>query len=123
MAKKVLVKNAWGYVHGDAGMRHTEDNNLAAFKKWGLVPNRMVQFKAPDLRTEVLGCKLSSPLIIAPVGVSSSDDADEPSILLTYGNRSCKSSTMARSLLLPELRLPSASLIHSVLLPRPAWKR
>lgn len=70
MAKEALPRNAWGYVHGDAGLRHTEDNNLAAFRKWGIVPNRLVDFKYVDLTTEVLGCKLSSPLIIAPVGVS-----------------------------------------------------
>lgn len=61
--------DAWGYVHGDAGTRGTEDANLAAFKKWGLVPNRLRSFKQVDLSTEVVGIKLANPLIIAPVGV------------------------------------------------------
>jgi lactate 2-monooxygenase len=70
MAKDILPRNAWGYVHGDAGLRQTEDNNLAAFRKWGLVPNRLVPFAAADLSTEIAGIKLANPIIIAPVGVS-----------------------------------------------------
>ncbi|GAA5881224.1 hypothetical protein JCM3774_000658 [Rhodotorula dairenensis] len=69
LAKEVLPADAWGYVHGDAGTRGTEDANLAAFKKWGLVPNRLRGFKQVDLTTEVVGIKLANPLVIAPVGV------------------------------------------------------
>ncbi|KAL7420597.1 hypothetical protein Q5752_004548 [Cryptotrichosporon argae] len=69
LAKDVLARNAWGYVHGDAGTRETEDNNLAAFRKWAVVPNRLVKFDRADLATRVLGLELASPLIVAPVGV------------------------------------------------------
>lgn len=35
-AQDALPATSWGYVHGSAGMRRTDDNNLAAFKKWGI---------------------------------------------------------------------------------------
>jgi len=68
-AKEVLPANAWGYVHGSAGMRETDDNNLAAFRKWGIVPNRLVPTRKPDLSTKVLGLDLPYPIALAPVGV------------------------------------------------------
>lgn len=64
-----LTSDAYGYVHGDAGQRETEDNNLSAFRKWGMVPNRLLDFERVDLTTTVCGSQLPNPLIIAPVGV------------------------------------------------------
>ncbi|OCF40882.1 hypothetical protein I317_05332 [Kwoniella heveanensis CBS 569] len=69
MAKEILPANAWGYVHGDAGTRQTDENNLASFKRWGIVPSRLVKFDKVDLSTKVLGMDLAYPLILAPVGV------------------------------------------------------
>lgn len=68
-AEKALSGNSWGYVHGSAGMRKTDDNNRAAFDKWGLVPNRLVAVKQPDLSTKLLGQDLKFPIALAPVGV------------------------------------------------------
>ncbi len=69
LAEKTLSADAFGYVYGSAGARETSDNNLAAFKKWGLVPNRLVPASFPDLSVEILGQKYAYPIAIAPVGV------------------------------------------------------
>ncbi|CAD6585187.1 MAG: hypothetical protein TREMPRED_004068 [Tremellales sp. Tagirdzhanova-0007] len=68
-AQSILAANAWGYVPGDAGLRETETNNLAAFRKWGIVPNRLSGVEIPDIEVDVLGLKLPSPICAAPVGV------------------------------------------------------
>ncbi|KAG8851852.1 hypothetical protein FRB96_009036 [Tulasnella sp. 330] len=69
MAKEVLPANSWGYVHGSAGSRETDDNNIAAFRKWALVPNRLVPTRQPDLKTKILGFDIPYPIALAPVGV------------------------------------------------------
>ncbi|PON21737.1 L-lactate dehydrogenase (cytochrome) [Trichoderma gamsii] len=68
-AKEVLSASAWGYVYGSAGQRETHNKNLAAFKKWGIIPNRLVDANYPDLSTTLFGEKFQSPIAIAPVGV------------------------------------------------------
>ena len=70
LAHEVLPRSAWGYVHGDAGQRQTENNNLASFAKWGLIPKRLIPVERVDLSVEILGMRLAGPILIAPVGVS-----------------------------------------------------
>ncbi|RDW74775.1 alpha-hydroxy acid dehydrogenase [Coleophoma cylindrospora] len=69
LAKERLSAEAFGYVYGSAGKRETSDNNLAAFKKWALIPNRLVDSEFPDLSIEIFGQKYPYPIAIAPVGV------------------------------------------------------
>jgi lactate 2-monooxygenase len=69
LAKDRLSAEAFGYVYGSAGKRETSDNNLAAFKKWALVPNRLLPLDFPDLSVELFGIKYAYPVAIAPVGV------------------------------------------------------
>jgi lactate 2-monooxygenase len=65
-----LSTESKGYVYGSAGTRETSDKNAAAFKKWSIVPRRLVKTETfPELTTEVLGHKLAYPIAIAPVGV------------------------------------------------------
>lgn len=65
-----LSSEAKGYVYGSAGTRETTDKNRAAFKKWSIVPRRLVKTESfPDLSTEILGEKLQFPIAMAPVGV------------------------------------------------------
>lgn len=59
-----------GYVYGSAGVRETTDKNRAAFKKWSIVPKRLVKYDGfPDLKTVVFGEQLQAPIAMAPVGV------------------------------------------------------
>jgi lactate 2-monooxygenase len=76
-ALRVLSESARGYVYGNAGAGETCAKNLAAFKRWSIVPRRLrpslkdkdgnPQFSNPS--TTVLGQKLDFPIAIAPVGV------------------------------------------------------
>ena len=65
-----LSSESKGYVYGSAGVRETTDKNRAAFRKWSIVPRRLVKTEGfPDLKTEVLGEALRFPVAMAPVGV------------------------------------------------------
>lgn len=58
------------YGDNNAGTRETHDKNLSSFKKWSIVPNRLVKSPGlPDITSEIFGEKLSFPLALAPVGV------------------------------------------------------
>lgn len=59
-----------GYVYGSAGVRETTDKNRAAFKKWSIVPKRLVKYDGfPNMKIETLGETLQYPIALAPVGV------------------------------------------------------
>ncbi|KIW15802.1 hypothetical protein PV08_05852 [Exophiala spinifera] len=68
-AEAVLGSNAWGYVHGNAGLGQSYDNNRKAFNKWAFIPRRLISAPLPDLGVKLFGREYASPLAIAPVGV------------------------------------------------------
>ncbi|MFJ1751714.1 alpha-hydroxy-acid oxidizing protein [Kitasatospora sp. NPDC088134] len=68
-ARHALAPELWSYVAGGAGDEHTQRANAAAFERWGLVPRMLVGAKERDLRVELFGLELPSPLFLAPVGV------------------------------------------------------
>lgn len=68
-AKEVLSADSFGYVWGSAGLRETDDNNRAAFRKWAIVPSRLVKSDFPSLKTTLFGEEYDYPIAIAPVGV------------------------------------------------------
>ena len=57
------------YVAGGCGNERTQDANVAAFDRWGLVPRMLVGAAKRDLSVELFGMKLPSPLFMSPVGV------------------------------------------------------
>jgi lactate 2-monooxygenase len=57
------------YVQGGCGDERTQDLNVAAFRKWGLVPRMMVDGSRRDLSIELFGTKLPTPILMAPIGV------------------------------------------------------
>jgi len=69
LARQRLSADSYGYVWGSAGTRQTDDNNLAAFKKWGIVPSRLVRSDFPNLKTTLFGDEYDYPIAMAPVGV------------------------------------------------------
>lgn len=69
LAKDCLSADSYGYVWGSAGTRDTDTNNKKAFKKWGIVPSRLVKSGFPDLKTSLFGETYDYPIAIAPVGV------------------------------------------------------
>lgn len=58
------------YVQGGCGDEHTQRHNAEAFHHWGMVPRMMVDTTNRDLSIELFGCKLPSPVFMAPIGVT-----------------------------------------------------
>ena len=71
LAQARLSAESWGYLGGNAGTGQTCAKNLAAFKKWGIVPSRLVPADFPNLKTELpkIGQQIPYPIACAPVGV------------------------------------------------------
>lgn len=70
LAEKALPQTSFGYVWGSAGRRETDERNLAAFKKWALLPSRLVETnRLPNLKTTLFGQTYDYPVAMAPVGV------------------------------------------------------
>ncbi len=72
LEKKAIA--AWpdsivSYVQGGCGDERTQDVNVTAFEKWGLIPRMMVDARQRDLSIELFGMKFLTPIFLCPVGV------------------------------------------------------
>jgi isopentenyl diphosphate isomerase/L-lactate dehydrogenase-like FMN-dependent dehydrogenase len=70
-ARSVLEKAAYDYVAGGAGSEETARANRAAFCRWRIVPRFLTDVGRRDLGVDVLGLRLSVPVMLAPIGVLS----------------------------------------------------
>ena len=70
-AEDAMDSGARGYVFGGAGTEDTQRENLAAFRRWRLLPRMLRDVSSRDLRTTVAGTELAAPVLLAPVGVQS----------------------------------------------------
>jgi L-lactate dehydrogenase (cytochrome) len=70
-AAKVMTPRAFGYVAGGAGGESTARENVAAFERWRIDPRVLREVVERDLSTEILGTRLSAPVLTAPVGALS----------------------------------------------------
>ena len=68
-AQAALPPSVWSYVAGGAGDERTQRANVSAFDHWGLVPRMFVGAAHRDLSVELFGMTLSSPVLMAPIGV------------------------------------------------------
>src|SRR5690348_4446920 len=68
-AQRAMSREGWAYVSGGAGLEHTLQANRSAFAKWEIVPRMLRDVTTRDLSVTVLGEKLRSPIMLAPVGV------------------------------------------------------
>ena len=66
-----MTPRAFGYVAGSAGGESTARANVAAFERWRIDPRMLRAVVERDLSTEVLGTRLSAPVLTAPVGALS----------------------------------------------------
>ncbi len=57
------------YVQGGCDDGRLQDLNVAAFRKWGLVPRMLVDGSKRDMSIRLFGMKLSTPIFMAPIGV------------------------------------------------------
>lgn len=68
-AQKVMTPEAFGYVAGSAGDEDTTDANRVALRRWQIVPRMMRDVSQRDLSVELLGQRLPTPILLAPIGV------------------------------------------------------
>lgn len=70
LARRRLPKVAFDYVDGGAEGEVTLRENLRAFEEVTFRPRYALSISQCDLRTRVVGCELSLPVLLAPVGYS-----------------------------------------------------
>jgi lactate 2-monooxygenase len=69
LATKRMTPLAAAYIVGGAGLERTIAANRSGFDRWKLIPRMLRNVENPDLSVELLGLKLPSPLLLAPIGV------------------------------------------------------
>ena len=57
------------YVQGGCGDERTQDLNVTAFERWGLIPRMMVDGSVRDMSITLFGMTLPTPIFMAPIGV------------------------------------------------------
>ncbi|MEU1431161.1 lactate 2-monooxygenase [Nocardia sp. NPDC005746] len=68
-ARAAMPPSVYSYVAGGAGDERTQNANVAAFDRWGLMPRMFVGAKERDLSVELFGSTWAAPVFLAPVGV------------------------------------------------------
>ena len=68
-ASQVMTPRAFDYVAGAAGSGDSARENLAALRRWRIVPRMLTDVSAPSYASTVLGTRLTAPFLLAPVGV------------------------------------------------------
>lgn len=76
-AEAAMPPHVLSYVQGGCGDEYTQDSNASAFKNWGMIPRMLVDCSKRDLRVNLFGKTLPSPLFMAPVGVNGICTQDE----------------------------------------------
>lgn len=75
-AHEALGPSLTNYVAGGCGDEHTQDQNAAAFRHWGMMPRMMVDCSERDLSIELFGHTYPSPLFMAPIGLNGEASQD-----------------------------------------------
>ncbi|MEQ5788708.1 alpha-hydroxy-acid oxidizing protein [Erythrobacter sp. NFXS35] len=75
-AHEALGPSLTNYVAGGCGDEHTQDQNAAAFRHWGMVPRMMVDCAERDLSIELFGQTYPTPLFMAPIGLNGEASQD-----------------------------------------------
>lgn len=70
------IPGAFDYAGGSAGTNTTYRNNKRAFEKWGIIPRMFRNATERTLVTTLFGQTLSSPIILAPIGVQGTFNAE-----------------------------------------------
>jgi isopentenyl diphosphate isomerase/L-lactate dehydrogenase-like FMN-dependent dehydrogenase len=68
LAQKLLDAGTWAYFSDGAGDEITLRANRTAFERIRLRPRLLVNVSAIEMNTNVLGTKISMPILLAPVG-------------------------------------------------------
>lgn len=70
-AERIMDPEAFAYIAGGAGGEATMYNNMHAFNSRQIIPRMMGDVSQRSISTELFGKKLSSPLLLGPIGVLS----------------------------------------------------
>jgi lactate 2-monooxygenase len=68
-AREILSPAAYDYVAGGAGGEDTLRANREALNRWRIVPRMLRDVSSRDLTIQLLGTRLPTPVILAPIGV------------------------------------------------------
>src|SRR5215210_3707316 len=68
-ARRAMSDDAYAYVAAGAGAESTMRGNRAAFDRWRIVPRMLRDVSVRDSSAELLGRRLDSPFLLAPIGV------------------------------------------------------
>ncbi|MBV9287052.1 MAG: alpha-hydroxy-acid oxidizing protein [Hyphomicrobiales bacterium] len=68
-ARAAMPADVYSYVACGCGNERTQDANVAAFDRWGLIPRMLVDCSRRDLSVELFGMRFASPLFLCPIGV------------------------------------------------------
>ncbi len=68
-ARKHMRPESFAYIAGGAGNERTIAANRAAFDRWRIVPRMLRDVSERDTSVELLGRRLQSPFLLAPIGV------------------------------------------------------
>jgi isopentenyl diphosphate isomerase/L-lactate dehydrogenase-like FMN-dependent dehydrogenase len=67
-AERTLLPAHWTYLAMGVDDEFTLRANREAFARWRLRPRRLVDTRQPDTACELFGARLTSPILLAPVG-------------------------------------------------------
>lgn len=70
LARKCLPAPMFHYIDGGADDEWSLRNNTAAFEKYELMPNVLVDVENIDLKTRILGTEMALPFFLSPTGMS-----------------------------------------------------
>jgi lactate 2-monooxygenase len=70
-ARAHLSPETWGFLADGAGSQDTLRANLAAFRRWRIVPRMLRDVAQRDLNVKLFGANLPVPVLLAPIGAQS----------------------------------------------------
>jgi lactate 2-monooxygenase len=65
-----LPTEVWSFIACGAGSGRTLTANRQAFNRWELVPRVLTGVGTADLTTDLLGTRLTAPVMLAPIGLA-----------------------------------------------------
>jgi len=69
LGQEAMPADLVSYVAGGCGNERTQDANITAFDRWGIVPRMFVGAAQRDISIELFGMRLPTPLFMSPIGV------------------------------------------------------
>ncbi len=69
-AEAAMPPHVLNYVQGGCGDEHTQDENVRAFRRWGMIPRMLVDGSTRDMGIELFGRRYDTPIFMAPIGVN-----------------------------------------------------